>query len=58
MSVGSETTSFRVSDYLLIELGDVVVGLTLCLNVDGVILNTFGCGHDWLSIRKTTGMYS
>jgi hypothetical protein len=39
---------FEIADYLLIELGDVIAGLPLGLNVDWVILNTFSCGHDWL----------
>jgi len=45
--------SFGIADYLLIELVNVVAGLPLGLYVDGMILNTFSCGHDWLSTRKT-----
>jgi hypothetical protein len=45
-------TSFRIGDYLLIELVNVVAGLPLSLNVDGVVLNTLSCGHDWLSTRR------
>jgi hypothetical protein len=45
-------TSFRIGDYLLIELVNVVAGLPLGLNVDGVVLNTLSCGHDWLSTRR------
>lgn len=35
-----------IADYLLIELANVVIGLSLGLDVDGVVLNTFSCGHD------------
>ena len=38
-----------ITNYLLIELANVVVGLPLGLDVHGVVLDTFGCGHDWLS---------
>lgn len=34
--------------YLLIKLGNVVVGLSLGLDVDGMVLDTFGCGHGQL----------
>ena len=35
-----------IANYLLIELANIVVGLPLSLNIHGVVLNTFGCGHD------------
>ena len=37
-----------IANYLLIELANVVVGLSLGLDVDGVVLDTFSCGHDYL----------
>ena len=49
--------SLGITDYLLIKLVDVVASLPLGLYVDGMILNTFSCGHDWLSTRKTKRRY-
>lgn len=44
-----------MANYLFIELVNVVVGLPLGLDVYGVVLNTFGCGHDQLSTGEKTG---
>ena len=44
---------FGISDYLLIKLVNVIVGLPLGLDIDGMTLNTVSCGHDWLSTRRT-----
>ena len=46
-------TIFGINDYLLIKLVNVIVGLPLGLDVDGMTLNTVSCGHDWLSTRRT-----
>jgi len=50
-----EKSDYDVANYLLIELVNVVVGLPLGLNVDGMVLNTFGCGHDQLSKKDESG---
>lgn len=42
----NEARNFGIADYLLIELANVVIGLPLGLDVDGMVLNTFSCGHD------------
>lgn len=54
MSVSRETEArkLEIADYLLIKLANVIVGLSLGLNVDGMILDTFSCGHDWLLPRE------
>ena len=44
MSVKSER-NLRIVDYLLIKLVNIVAGLPLGLNVDGVILDTFSGRH-------------
>lgn len=42
----NEVEIVGITPYLLIELGNVVVGLALGLDIDRVVLNTFSCRHD------------
>lgn len=46
--------NYGIVDYLLVELGNVVVSLPLGLDVDGMALNTFSCRHDWLRTHETS----
>lgn len=38
--------NLEIGSHLFIELADVVVGLAVGLDIDGVVLNAFSCRHD------------
>lgn len=42
----NEARGLKIVNHLFIELGDVVAGLALSLDIDGVVLNTLSRRHD------------